>query len=179
MRREIRISGFGGQGIVLAGYILGKAAAVYEDREATLVQSYGPEARGGAASAEVVIADEPIEYPHLEECDILVVMSAEAYHTYRHTLRPGGTLLVDADLVPLQAEDRAVKVPATRLAESLGRRIVANIVMLGALVAATGIVSWEAMVEAVRTSVRPHTVDLNLRALETGYRYVRGEDGRP
>ncbi len=177
MRREVRISGFGGQGIVLAGYILGKAAAVYEDREATLVQSYGPEARGGAASAEVVISDEPIEYPHIEQPDVLVVMSAEAYHTYRASLRPDGVLLVDEDLVPVQAEDRAVKVPATRLAESLGRRIVANMVMLGALAATTGIVRKEALVESVRTSVRPRTVELNLRALETGYQHVRERKG--
>jgi 2-oxoglutarate ferredoxin oxidoreductase subunit gamma len=88
-------------------------------------------------------------------------------------------LLVDEDLVPLDPTDQAVKVPATRLAESLGRRIVANIVMLGALVAATGIVSREAMAEAVRTSVRPRTVDLNLRALETGYQHVRLEDRKP
>ncbi|MDR5695144.1 MAG: 2-oxoacid:acceptor oxidoreductase family protein [Armatimonadota bacterium] len=173
MRREVRISGFGGQGIILAGYILGKAAAVYDNKEATLVQSYGPEARGGAASAEVVIDEEPVDYPHIEAADILVLMSAEAYRTYGKSLRPGGTLIVEEDLVPLEEGQKAIKVPATRLAEELGRRIVANIVMLGALVAATGIVSKEAIVESVRTSVPPRTVDLNLRALERGYEYVK------
>ncbi|MCS7171898.1 MAG: 2-oxoacid:acceptor oxidoreductase family protein [Armatimonadetes bacterium] len=121
----------------------------------------------------MIIADEPIEYPHIEQPDILVLMSAEAYHTYRRSLRPGGILLADRDLVPLQAEDRALAVPATRLAESLGRRIVANMVMLGALVAATGIVRKESLEEAVRTSVRAHTVALNLQAVEVGYRSVR------
>ncbi len=173
MRREVRISGFGGQGVVLAGYILGKAASLFDGKEATLIQSYGPEARGGAASAEVVIADEPIAYPHIEKPDILVVMSEEAYRTYGNSLRPGGRMILDQDLVNLEEGVEAVRVPATRLAESLGRRIVANIVMLGALVAATAVVTQEAMVEAVRTSVPPRTVDLNLEALELGYQYVK------
>ncbi len=175
MRREVRISGFGGQGVVLAGYILGKAASLFDGKEATLIQSYGPEARGGAASAEVVIDDDPIAYPHVEKADYLVIMSEEAYRTYGKSLRPGGTMLVDEDLVNLEEGVEAVRVPATRLAEELGRRIVANMVMLGALVAATGIVSKEAMVEAVRTSVPARTVDLNLKALEIGYEYVKGK----
>lgn len=173
VRREVRISGFGGQGVILAGYILGKAASLFDGKEATLIQSYGPEARGGAASAEVVLDDEPIAYPHIEEADCLIVMSEEAYRTYGKSLRPGGTMIVDEDLVDLEQGVQAVQVPATRLAEELGQRIVANIVMLGALVAATEVVSKQAMVEAVRTSVPPRTVDLNLKALEKGYEYVR------
>jgi 2-oxoglutarate ferredoxin oxidoreductase subunit gamma len=177
MSLEVRISGFGGQGIVLAGFVLGKAAALYEGRNSVLTQSYGPEARGGASAADVVIAtsfDETIDYPKVKAPQILVAMSQEAYHTYRKSLRKDGVLIYDSDLVtPTNGNEEQAKragFPATRLAEErLGKRIVANIVMLGALVALCGVVSYDALKKSVETSVKKQFVDLNLRALKLGY----------
>jgi 2-oxoglutarate ferredoxin oxidoreductase subunit gamma len=173
MRQEIRLAGFGGQGIVLAGYILGKAAALYSGREAVLTQSYGPEARGGACAAELVISDEPIDYPLVTRPDLLVCMSQEAFSKYGSAVAEGAQLIVDTDLVESATRKEWLRhVPATRLAEELGSRIVANMVMLGFLCAATGVVSREALEEAIRTTVRPHTVDLNLRAFARGYEHA-------
>jgi len=175
-RREVLIAGFGGQGIVLAGYVLGKAAAVCEGKEASLVQSYGPESRGGACKAEVVISDEQIDYPRVSDPEVMVIMSQEAYHTYAAKRNPNCLLIIDEDLVDPNEEKpgaKMFKIPATRLAEQLGRKIVANMVMLGFLTGVTNIVSPEAMREAIRTSVPRGTEELNLRAFETGYEYAQ------
>ena len=175
-RKEIRLTGFGGQGIILSGYIVGKAAAIHDKKQATFTQSYGPESRGGACSAQVIIADELISYPHLIDPSILVVMSQEAYNKYASTLSDGGLLIVDQDFVEtgdLASDVKLLSVPATRLAEELGRRIVANIVMLGFFAAVTDVVSVEAMREAVRTSVPKGTEELNLKAFGKGYEYGR------
>lgn len=177
MRKEIRITGFGGQGVVLAGYILGKAAAVHDAKEATLVQSYGPEARGSACAAQVVIADGKINYPYVRRQEILVAMSQEGYDSYAGQLVDGGVLLFDRDLVdagtPPAAASLVASVPATRTAEELGRRMAANIVMLGFLVGCTNIVGRDAIREAVRTSVPPGTEEFNLTALERGMAFAR------
>jgi 2-oxoglutarate ferredoxin oxidoreductase subunit gamma len=173
-RKEIRLTGFGGQGIILSGYIIGKAAAIHDKKQATFTQSYGPESRGGACSAQVIISDEPINYPHLIDPAILVVMSQEAYNEYASTLRDRALLIVDEALVETGEVDGNVKllsVPATRLAEELGRKIVANIVMLGFFASVTDVVSVEAMREAVRTSVPKGTEEFNLKAFEKGYEY--------
>lgn len=173
-RTEIRLTGFGGQGIILSGYIVGKAAAIHDKKQATFTQSYGPESRGGACSAQVIISDEPVHYPHLIDPAILVVMSQEAYNKYAPTLRDGALLIVDEDLVEtgdLAGDVKLLSVPATRLAEELGRKIVANIVMLGFFAAVTDVVSVEAMREAVRTSVPKGTEELNLKAFDKGYEY--------
>ena len=174
MRKEIRFAGFGGQGIILAGYIAGKAAAVYDDKDAIFSQSYGPEARGGACAAEVVVADEAIDYPLMSHPTITVIMSQEAFQRYGSTVQEGDILILDQDLVETDTQGKNVyRVPLTRLAEELGRRIVANIVMLGAFTAVTGVVSKEAMLESVRTSVPAKTIDLNVKAFEAGYEYAR------
>ena len=131
MRKEIRISGFGGQGIVLAGYILGKAFALYDDFEAVMTQSYGPEARGGASSANILISDEPIDYPFVQNPDILVTLSQEAYSKFRPTTKKDAQILIDSGLVTPLESDTPFSIPATKLAEELGRRIVANVIMLG------------------------------------------------
>ncbi len=178
---EVQFAGFGGQGIVLAGYLLGKALAVYEGKNASMTQSYGPEARGGACSSGVVISPDPqqiVDYPKVTRPDVLVVMSQEALTTYLPRLKPGGTLIYDADLVSPQDLPEGITayaVPATRIAETeIGKRIVANVVMLGALVVLTGVVSQEAMAEAIRTTVKPDYVELNLKALEVGMAYAKG-----
>ena len=173
-RTEVRLTGFGGQGIILSGYIVGKAAAIHDKKQATLTQSYGPESRGGACSTQLIISDEPISYPHLIAPSILVAMSQEAYNKYAPTLGDGALLIVDQDLVEtgeLAGEVKLLSVPATCLAEELGRKIVANIVMLGFFAAVTDVVSVEAMREAVRTSVPKGTEELNLKAFDKGYEY--------
>ncbi len=175
-RLEIRLSGFGGQGIIRSGEIVGRAAALYDGRYATFTQSYGPESRGGACAAQVIIADDPVElsYPHLVDPSVLIIMSQGAYNKYVPGFRQDGLLVVDEDLVELDeaAEPlRVIGIPATRLAEELGRRIVANVVMLGFVAAITDIVSPEAMKSAVLDSVPKGTEELNTRAFETGFEY--------
>lgn len=174
-RHEIRFSGFGGQGIITAGYILGKAAALHDRRYVTLIKSYGPESRGGASSAQVIISDEEINYPRITKPEVLVAMSQEAYAKYVEELASGGLLIIDEDLVELNHPRNDIQVraiPATRIAESdLGRRIVANIVMLGYAAANTDVVSLEGIREAVLSSIPKGTEELNMRALEKGYSY--------
>ncbi|HAZ30997.1 TPA: hypothetical protein DCY65_05480 [Candidatus Acetothermia bacterium] len=138
MRQEIRFAGFGGQGIVSAGRIAGQGAVIYDGKHAVLTQSFGPEARGGACAAEVVVSDVPVDYPVVGTPDVAVIMSQEAYGTYGRDIKPGGTLILDEDLVEHEprTDVRVLPVPATRIAEGLGRKIVSNVVMLGALAAA-------------------------------------------
>lgn len=171
---EIRFSGFGGQGIILAGYISGKAATLQDGRNATLTQSYGPESRGGACSAQLIISDEPVLYPHLTRPDILVAMSQQAYKSYRDELKPGGLMVIDEGLVEIgepRPDVRLLSVPATRFAEQMGRQIVANIVMLGFFTAVSGAISEEGMRRAILSSVPPGTEDLNTRAFDMGFRH--------
>lgn len=182
-RREVRVSGFGGQGIILAGNILGKAAAIYDGKHATFTQSYGPEARGGACAAEVVVDTKPVHHPHIIDPEILIVMSQGAYNRYLSEFRPDGLLIVDADLVELDeqvGERRLLAVPATRIAEEVGRKVVANIVMLGFVAAVTDLVSVDAMREAALTSIPEKTIDLNTRAFQAGLDYgqqtIKGDE---
>ena len=174
-RHEIRFSGFGGQGIITSGYILGKAAALHDGRHVTLIKSYGPESRGGASSAQVIISDKEINYPRITEPELLVTMSQEAYAKYVNELAESGLLLIDEDLVKLNhlRDDILMRaIPATRIAESeLGRKIVANIVMLGFLAANSEVVSIEGIREAVLSSIPKGTEELNTEALERGYAY--------
>jgi 2-oxoglutarate ferredoxin oxidoreductase subunit gamma len=179
MRKEIRISGFGGQGVALAGYVLGKALTLFDGLEAVMTQSYGPEARGGASSANVVVSDGPIAYPFIQEPDVLVALSQEAYARFRPTTKPDALILIDEDLVNSLKGDQHYRIPATRLAEELGRRIVANMVMLGFVTAVTHIVTRPAMEKAIETSVKPQTVPLNLQAFATGYDYARIREEQP
>ena len=172
MRQEIRLSGFGGQGIVLAGYILGKALTIYDGLEVVMTQVYGPEARGGASSANILVSDEPIDYPIVQRPDILVALSQEAYTKFKPTAKPDALILIDEDLVNPTDLGQHHAIPATRLAESLGRRIVTNVVMLGFFTAVTGLVSREAMEKAIKSSVKPKTAPLNLDAFAAGYEYA-------
>ena len=175
-RLEIRLSGFGGQGIIRSGEIVGKAAVLYDGRFATFTQSYGPESRGGACAAQVVIADDPVElsYPHVIDPSILIIMSQGAYNKYVPDFRRDGLLIVDEDLAELDEAAEGVqvlKVPATRMAEELGRRIVANVVMLGFVAAVTDIASPEALKKAVLDSVPKGTEELNKNAFKAGFKY--------
>jgi 2-oxoglutarate ferredoxin oxidoreductase subunit gamma len=172
LRREIRISGFGGQGVGLFGYILGKAFSVYQDLSTVMTQSYGPEARGGASSANIVVADRPIDYPFIQHADVLVALSQEGYSRFRPLAKPEALVLIEDDLVVLDKDDTAIGIPATRLAEELGRRIVANMIMLGFFTAMDDLLMREAVEQAIDTSVRPSTVDLNRKAFDVGFSYV-------
>lgn len=179
-RSDIKLGGFGGQGIILSGYILGKAATLFAGKEAVLTQSYGPEARGGACSADVVISDGEVDYPYLRNINVLVVMSQEAYGTYTKHLKEGRMLLIDEDLVELDKKQvadmkwKVFSIPATRFAEELGKKIVANIVMLGFFTAVTDVVSYDAMKNAILSSVPKGTEKLNESAFNKGYEHGKG-----
>ena len=178
MRHEIRFSGFGGQGIMLAAVILGRAAALYDGKHAVQSQVYGPEARGGASMSAVIIDDEPILYPEVSVPDLYVIMSQEGFERYGAKAPKDAVLLVDSDMVEGRPACSFREIPATSEARNtLGRVIVANIVMLGALVAATGIVSESAIEKAVLDSVPKGTEKLNLAALKRGMELVRGKKG--
>jgi len=171
MRTEIRFAGYGGQGIILMGNIAAKAAVLYEGKNAVYTPSYGPEARGGAASSNVIIADKEIDYPYVTNIDILVAMSQLGYENNAPLLKDDGLLIVDQDLVDLKnGEGRIARIRATWLAEKLGKRIVSNIVMLGFFTRITKIISYESMKKAVLESVPPKYKELNEKALEIGYK---------
>ncbi|MBU1050456.1 2-oxoacid:acceptor oxidoreductase family protein [Candidatus Bipolaricaulota bacterium] len=178
MRSEVRFAGFGGQGIISAGKIAGRAASIYGGKNAVMMQSYGPEARGGACNADLVVSDGVIGYPRLSQPSVLVIMSQEAYEKYGQDIDSEGLLIVDEDLVDFSELPPPVSkvygIPATRLADALGRKIVANVVMLGALAAISEIVSREAMLDAILNSVPARTKELNERAFSTGY--AKGEE---
>jgi 2-oxoglutarate ferredoxin oxidoreductase subunit gamma len=179
MHQELRLAGYGGQGIILAGLILGKAATLYDGKEAVFTQSYGPEARGGASSADVIISDAPIDYPLVTKPVHLVAMFQEAYERYRPDLVPEGALTIESDLVNPWPDEKPYRgIPATRIAEEVtGRAIAANIVMLGFFTAVSGAVTREAMEESIRNTLRPKLVDMNLKAFEAGYRYAEKGEG--
>ena len=174
MRLEIRAAGFGGQGIIRAGLMLATAACIYGDKNAVETQSYGPESRGGACKSEVVISDKEIDFPKVSKPDILIAMSQEAYNQYAHTLKQGGTLLLDSDMVLKQKKNLNIQVfeiPATKIAEKLKNTIVANVVMLGAFTSITNLVEVEAIKKSIRDNVPKKTGKLNLVAFEKGYDY--------
>ncbi len=174
MRLEIRVAGFGGQGIIRAGLMLAMAACIHGKRNAVQTQSYGPESRGGACKSEVVISDEEIDFPKVLEPDVLITMSQEAYNTYVGTVKKGGTILLDPDLIQKQRASPSIRVfsvPATKIAEKLGKTIVANVVMLGAFASMARLMSAKALKKSVLDNVPKGTEKLNLAAFEKGYDY--------
>ena len=162
---EIKIGGFGGQGIIMMGYILGRAVSIYAGGHATMTQSFGPEARGSACSSQVIVSGSPILYPYV---------SQEAFNKFTPEMGKKGILLIEKDLVKpgkLPAGIQVHAVPATRMAEELGRKIVLNIVMIGFFAAMTGLVDAKAMLRAVEDSVPEGTEKMNLEAFDKGYEY--------
>lgn len=169
-RTEIRISGLGGQGVVLAGEIFGRAA-VYDEKHVVQTQSYGAEVRRSATKSEVIIADKKIGFPIVRKCDVLVAMSQTALEKHLKNLKEDGTLLVDEDLVREVPKIRAkiFKIPATKMAETkLKSKIFANMIMLGALTKITGIVSQQAVEKAITESVSNKTKENNIRGFRIG-----------
>jgi 2-oxoglutarate ferredoxin oxidoreductase subunit gamma len=169
MRTEIRFSGFGGQGIILSAVILGRAAVMYDSKFAVQTQVYGPEARGGASMSALIIDDEEILYPKVANPDIYVIMSQEGFEKYGADAENPAVMLVDSSLVHSRPKCRCIEIPATREAkETLKKDIVANIVILGALVAATHVVSEVALEKAILDSVPKGTEELNRKAMQLG-----------
>jgi 2-oxoglutarate ferredoxin oxidoreductase subunit gamma len=171
---EIRIAGFGGQGVILSAVVLGKAASIYENGFATMTQNFGPEARGGACSAQLVLSDSPVLYPYVTQPDIMVIMSQEAYNRFAHELKPEGMLIVEEDLVRVSnpnSDKKVYSIPATRFAEELGKRMVLNSVMVGFFTAVTKLLSADAVRKAVADSVPPNFRELNIKAFDKGFEY--------
>ena len=178
-RRELRVAGFGGQGVILFGEIVGKGASIFDKGYATLTQSYGPEARGGSCTAEVVVSKEPIDYPRVVSPEVVVILAQEAYANYGRNPSKGTMVIVDPDLVKTDPAVQPVpfSVPATRMAREMNRPVVANIIMLGFFAAVSDLVSHDALREAVRASVPEGTEDLNLGAFDKGYTYGQEHSG--
>ncbi len=172
-QQEIIISGFGGQGIILAGYIVGQAATIFDKKNVTFVQDYGPEARGGSCQAQVIISDGQISYPYINKPSVVVVMSQEAYLKYASGINKDSFLLIDEELVKIDkpTSSKVFAIPATRIAQELGRTAVANIIMMGFLIAVTEVVSLDAMKRSILQSVPKGTEELNEKAFERGYSY--------
>lgn len=173
-RYEVRLSGAGGQGLILAGIILAEAVGIFDGKNVTQTQSYGPEARGGASKSDVVISGEEIDYPKAEELDVLLALTQESYETYKGNLKPGGLLIVDSDRVKLGDDvGKNVKVfaaPMSKVArEQIGRELVTNIVSLGVIAELTSIVTQKSLEKAVLQKVPRGTEDLNKKALTAGY----------
>lgn len=170
MRKEIRICGFGGQGIVLAGVVLGEAAT-RAGYQAVQTQSYGPESRGGAARSEVLISTDPIDYPRVTQADVLVALSQTAFEKYAGDLAADGVTVVDQDLVKA---DGVQQIPFTVTAEKVGHKIVANIVMVGYVNALIDVIPHDVLEETVLLNIPKGTEDLNRKALQAGRNLYEG-----
>ncbi|MGQ9584428.1 MAG: 2-oxoacid:acceptor oxidoreductase family protein [Anaerolineae bacterium] len=174
-RFEVRLAGEGGQGIILAGIILAEAAALYEGKNVVQTQDYGPEARGGASKAELVIAEGPIYYPKVLQADLLLAMSQEACDKYGFDVKEDGIIVVDSSKVDRVHTSRAYQVPLTTLAvEVTGEAVTANILALGLIVGLSGVVSRESLEKAVSERVPARSRPLNLKALEAGFAEAEG-----
>lgn len=174
-RREIRIAGFGGQGVILAGMVIGRAATIFDKMHVTLTQSFGPEARGSAASVSLIVSPEPVLYPYLTDLDVLVAMSEEAFTRFVPDIKPHGMLLFEQDLVNFDPPHEAIQafgIPATRFAEELGHKVVLNMVMVGFLTGVTGLVAPEAVRKSIADSVPKGTESLNTAAFDKGFEYA-------
>lgn len=170
-RSRLVFSGSGGQGVITAAIILAEAAVLHENLIATQAQSYGPEARGGATRTDVIISDAPIRYPKVDQPNVLVCLTQEAYNKFYTIIRPGGTLLTDPRYVTVQTkvDARQVQLPMfQRVMEELGKPIVFNICMLGAVIGMTGLVKLESVMATLESRIPPGFLDMNRKALEMG-----------
>jgi 2-oxoglutarate ferredoxin oxidoreductase subunit gamma len=173
MRYEIRIAGLGGQGVILLGVVLAKAIASNEKLHVVQTQSYGPESRGGAVRADLVVSDEPVDYPKVRKADVLVAMSQTAFDAYLVNLKEKGTVVIDSDFVKADTErsDITVKVVhATKKASEFGKIVLANMIMLGALVNVINLVPEKAIINALRETVSDRNLSENLMAVDAGMR---------
>jgi 2-oxoglutarate ferredoxin oxidoreductase subunit gamma len=175
MRSEVILSGTGGQGLILAGAILAEAAGIFEEREVVQTQAYGIQARGGASQSSVIISDSRIKFPEVRHPDILLCLSQEAYQRYSPALKVGGLLVIDEHLVnvsEIHHDIQVVALPFTAEAEHLNRRILANVIALGAIAALTEVVSWESIARAIPARLPERNVPAALEALQVGVRLI-------
>ena len=173
-RTEILIGGVGGQGVVLSGILLGTAATLFEGKKAVQTQSYSSELRGGSARAEVIISEEPVSDPQVRKPDILIVLAEDALSKYVGRIRPQGLLVIDSDLVKgaKPGDYEILSIPATSIADKeMGNIVVANLIILGALLKKTGLLSVEAMEKAIEVSVPKKAIALNLNAFRRGLEF--------
>lgn len=176
-RTEIRLAGSGGQGIIMTAIVIAEAAGVHEGRRVSQTQSYGPEARGGTCKAEVVISNDPIDYPHVSRPDFLLAMNQASVNTYFGDLKPTGLLIVDSTLVDTVPTAKAVSIPFTKIArEEFGTDLVANMVALGALCRLSKGISLESVEKALVSRVPAGTEELNLKALRAGVKAAESYD---
>jgi 2-oxoglutarate ferredoxin oxidoreductase subunit gamma len=162
--------------VILSAMVLGKAASIFQSGFATVTQNFGPEARGGACSAQLILSDSPVLYPYIANPDILIATSQEAYNRFAPELKDGGTLIVEQDLVRVSGLDKTKEIkiysiPATRIAEELGKKMVQNSVMVGFFTALTHLLETDAVRKAVADSVPASFRELNLRAFDRGFEY--------
>ncbi|MFH0809010.1 MAG: 2-oxoacid:acceptor oxidoreductase family protein [Pseudomonadota bacterium] len=177
-RVQIKIAGVGGQGLGLSGFIMGRAAAIFDGNQVVYTQEYSPEARGGASSSSLVLSQGRIHMPYVTRPDILIIIAQQAWEKYLTEITPGCSVLIDSELVDphdMPEGGRLYKIPCTRMAEELGRIIVANIVMLGYFSSLFDCIRLEAMKEALKMSIPKGTEEFNLKAFETGHEYGRTE----
>lgn len=169
-RTEVRVTGYGGQGVVLISTVIGRAWAVHAGKHAAMIQSFGPEARGSSCSATLAMSETEVLYPYVRHPDVLVAMSSEGFELFRNELKDDGVVIYESNLVhpTVKPTQRAYGVPSTRIAEQLGRVLVQNVVMLGFFSAITKLVPLDAMREALKRSVPAGTEELNLKAFEKG-----------
>ena len=170
-RYEIRLSGAGGQGLILIGKILAEAAAIYDEKNATQSQSYGPEARGGASRSEVIISDGDIDYPKATHIDLLLAMTQEAVDKYAGDVNSNGVVIVDSGFVKKspQGDYKVYTYPMTTIAEEkVGKKIVANIIALGAIERLSKVISEDAIINAIRSRVPKGTEEINIKAFKLG-----------
>jgi 2-oxoglutarate ferredoxin oxidoreductase subunit gamma len=174
-RQEIRFAGFGGQGLLLAGILLGRTAALYAGKQAAQTQSYGTEARGGASQCNVVIDDQEITYVGVVNPDVFVVMSQEAYDKLIGEVKEGGLVFYDSDLVKVKENPRLRQIPiaSTSTAKGLGKQMVANVVMLGSMIEGTKTIDGDLVKTCLKESVPPGTEELNLKAFDLGRSLVK------
>jgi 2-oxoglutarate ferredoxin oxidoreductase subunit gamma len=173
-RTEILIGGVGGQGVILAGILLGTAATLFENKKAVQTQAYSSEQRGGMARAEVILSDEPVTDPQVRRPDILIALAQDAVNRHLKKIKPYGLLVMDSDLVKevSPGDFQTLEIPATSLAENeLGSIVVANLILLGGLIKKTGLLSVGAMEKAIETSVPPKAKELNLKAFRRGLEF--------
>jgi len=181
-RYELRLSGAGGQGLLLAGKIIAEAAAIYDGKIATQAQSYGPEARGGACKCDVVISDGEIEYPAASNLDLLLGFTQESIDAYAKDVKSGGVILVDSGSVGSvpPGDYRVIELPIVEAArDQIGRAIAANLVAVGIIAGLIKVVSVSAIESAIRARVPRGTEDFNLRAFRVGLEMGERPDGGP
>lgn len=182
-RIEVRFAGFGGQGVILAGTVLGKAIVLHDRKNASLTQSYGPESRGGSCHCDLVVSDSKIDYPEILQEDYLVAMSQQAADQFVTKLRSNGTLIIDSSMVTMKPDQNKVAtygIPATKIAsEELQEPMLANMIMLGAFVQLSGICTKDALVKAMSETVPKRTVEKNSQAIDWGFGLINSPARMP